>query len=125
MIVGSRITKVEATREKEGAGKGLKVDINIRDVTVKGEEVKISYDFSAEYIEGIGKIGISGEIVDRAGKKVADEVKKEWKEKNDLPQEYKIGTLNSINYIASVEGVLVAKIVRLAPPIAPPRIRKK
>lgn len=125
MIVGSRINKVEAVREKEGPGKGLRVQMDIKDVGGKGEDVVVSYAFSAEYLDGIGKIAINGEVTDRTDRKLADEARKMWKEKKDLPQDYKLGILNSINYVASVEGVLAAKIVRLAPPIAPPRIARK
>jgi len=125
MIVNSRVTKVEATRDKDGPGKGLKIQIDIKDVGGKGEDVDIGYEFTAEYLDGIGKIFVAGEITDRVDKKVADEARKSWKEKKDTPQDYKLAILNSINYVASVEGVLVSKIVRLPPPIAPPRLTKK
>lgn len=125
MIVNSRVTKVEATRDKDGPGKGLKIQIDIKDVGGKGEDVDIAYEFTAEYLDGIGKIFVAGEITDRTDKKVADEARKAWKEKKDTPQDYKLAILNSINYVASVEGVLVSKIVRLPPPIAPPRLTKK
>lgn len=125
MIVNSRVTKVEATREKDGPGKGLKIQIDIKDVGGKGEDVDVGYEFTAEYLDGIGKIFIAGEITDRSDKKVADEARKAWKEKKDVQQDYKLSILNSINYVASVEGVLVSKIVRLPPPIAPPRLTKK
>lgn len=125
MIVGYRISKVEAERMKEGPGKGLRLNIDIKDVGGKGENVEVSYSYTADYMDGIGRITISGEVVDKADKKAADEARKMWKDKKDLPVDYKVAILNSINYVASTEGVLAAKIVRLAPPLAPPRISKK
>jgi hypothetical protein len=125
MIVGSRITRVEATKGKDGPGKGLRVEINLTDVGGKGDDVEVKYVFAADYMEGLGKITIEGELLDRADKKVADEARKMWKEKKDLPPDYKLSLINSVNYIASAEGVLAAKMLRLAPPIAPPRIAKK
>lgn len=125
MIVGSRVTRVEATRGKDGPGKGLRVEINLKDVGGKGEDVEVKYVFAADYMEGLGRIVIEGELLDRADKKVADEARKMWKEKKDLPADYKLALINSVNYIASAEGVLAAKMLRLAPPIAPPRIAKK
>jgi len=125
MIVGSRITRVEATKGKDGPGKGLRVEINLTDVGGKGEDVEVKYVFAADYQEGLGRIVIEGEILDRADKKVADEARKMWKEKTDLPPDYKLALINSVNYIASAEGVLAAKMLRLAPPIAPPRITRK
>jgi hypothetical protein len=125
MIVGSRITRVEATKGKDGPGKGLRVEINLTDVGGKGEDVEVKYVFAADYQEGLGRIVIEGEILDRADKKVADEARKMWKEKKDLPPDYKLALINSVNYIASAEGVLAAKMLRLAPPIAPPRITRK
>lgn len=127
MIVGTRINKIEATRGKDSQkkGKGLKVEINTIDVGGKGEDLEVKYVFSAEYLDGIGKITIEGELLDRVEKKVADEVRKMWKEKKDLPENYKLSIINSISYIAGTEGVLIAKVLRLAPPIAPPRIARK
>ncbi|HNT61112.1 MAG TPA: hypothetical protein PKJ97_03995 [Candidatus Bilamarchaeaceae archaeon] len=125
MIVGTRISKIEATRGKDSQGKGLKVEINTTDVGGKGEDLEVKYVFSAEYLDGIGKITIEGELLDRVEKKVADEVRKMWKDKKDLPEDYKLSVINSISYIAGTEGVLIAKVLRLAPPIAPPRISRK
>ena len=125
MIVGSRVTKVEAIKGKDGPGKGLRVEINLTDVGGKGDDVEVKYAFVADYMEGLGKITIEGELLDRADKKVADEARKMWKDKKDLPPDYKLSLINSVNYIASAEGVLAAKMLRLAPPIAPPRISKK
>ena len=125
MIVNSKVMKIEASRAKDEPGTGLKIRIDIKDVGGKGEDVDIGYEFTAEYVEGVGKIFIAGEITDRIDKKVADEARKLWKEKKDVQPDYKLSLLNSINYVASVEGVLAAKIVRLAPPIAPPRLTKR
>jgi len=125
MIVNSRVNKIEATREKDGPGKGLKIKIDIKDVGGKGEDVDVGYEFTAEYVEDVGKIFLAGEITDRVEKKAADEARKMWKEKKEISPEYKLSLLNSINYVASIEGVLASKIVRLPPPIAPPRLTKK
>ncbi len=125
MIVNSRVTKVEAIREKDGPSKGLKIQIDIKDVGGKGEDLDVGYEFTAEYLDGVGRIVVAGGITDRVDKKAADEVRKAWKDKKDTPQEYKLSVLNSINYIASIEGVVVSKLVRLPAPIAPPRLSKK
>ncbi|NYZ60209.1 hypothetical protein H0O01_00760 [Candidatus Micrarchaeota archaeon] len=125
MIVNSRVNKIEATRDKDGPGKGLKIKIDIKDVGGKGEDVDVGYEFTAEYLEDVGKIFLAGEITDRVEKKAADEARKMWKEKKEISPEYKLSLLNSINYVASIEGVLASKIVRLPPPIAPPRLTKK
>ncbi|MCX6768835.1 MAG: hypothetical protein NTY83_03290 [Candidatus Micrarchaeota archaeon] len=125
MIVNSRVNRIEATREKDGPGKGLKIQIDIKDVGGKGEDVDVGYEFTAEYVEGVGKIFLAGEITDRTDKKIADEARKMWKEKKEISSEYRLSLLNSINYVASIEGVLASKIVRLPPPLAPPRLTKK
>jgi hypothetical protein len=125
MIVNSRVNRIEATRDKDGPGTGLRIQIDIKDVGGKGEDVSVGYEFTADYVEGIGRIFVAGEIVDRTDKKVADEARRLWKEKKEVQPDYRLSLLNSINYVASVEGVLASKIVRLAPPIAPPRLTKK
>jgi hypothetical protein len=125
LIVGNRITKLEAAREKEEPRKGLSFKINVRDAKVSGKKVDVSYDYSADYTEGVGYIRMEGVITAEEDKALLDQIKKEWADKKRLPQEYAEVILNAINYFGGVNGVLASRVVNLSPPIVPPRFSLK
>ncbi|MBD3398139.1 hypothetical protein GF412_03035 [Candidatus Micrarchaeota archaeon] len=121
MIVGNRVTKIEAAREKQEPRKGLNFKINIKDAKVTGKRVDITYEYSADYTEDVGYIRMEGVIAAEEEKKLLDEIKDEWSKKQRLPQSYAEVILNAINYFGGVNGVLAARVVNLSPPIVPPR----
>ena len=121
MIVGNRVTKIEAAREKQEPRKGLNFKINIKEAKVTAKNVEVTYEYKADYTEGVGYIRMEGVIIAEEEKKLLDEIKKEWADKQRLPQEYAEIILNAINYFGGVNGVLAARVVNLSPPIVPPR----
>lgn len=121
MIVGNRIDKIEAAREKVEPRKGLNFKINIKDVKVSGKKLDMAYNYEAEYTEGIGYIKFEGTITAEEDKALVDEVKKEWADKKRLPQKYAEIVLNAINYFGGINGVFVSRVINLSPPIMPPR----
>jgi hypothetical protein len=121
LIVGNRVTKIEAAREKQEPRKGLNFKINVKDAKVTGKRVDITYEYSAVYTEDVGYIRMEGVITAEEDKKLLDEIKNEWAEKQRLPQSYAEVILNAINYFGGVNGVLAARVVNLSPPIVPPR----
>lgn len=121
MIVGNRVTKLEAAREKQEPRKGLNFKINIKDAKVTAKRVDVTYEYSALYTEDVGYIKLEGVITAEEDKKLLDEIKKEWTDKQRLPQSYAEIILNAINYFGGINGVLAARVVNLSPPIVPPR----
>ena len=121
LIVGNRVTRIEATRDKRESRKGLNFKINIKDVVVNTKKIEITYDYTAEYTEDVGHITMEGVITAEEQKSLLDEVKKEWADKKKLPESYAEVILNAINYFGGINGVLAARIVNLSPPIVPPR----
>ncbi len=121
MIVGNKVTRIEAAREKQEPRKGLNFKINIKDVNIAAKRVDITYEYTAEYTEGIGHITLEGVMPAEEEKALLNEIKKEWAEKKKLPQNYAEVILNAINYFSGINGVLAARIVNLSPPIVPPR----
>ncbi len=126
MITGSKITSVEAKREKDGAPKGLSINISLEDLKVKGDEVTISYVYTANYEEGVGTLKIAGELRAKEESKMIKEIKEEWsEEKKKLPPKFAELVLNTINFTCGTNGTLVVRPVNLAPPMVPPRIELK
>ncbi len=121
MIVGNRVTKIEAAREKQEPRKGLNFKINVKDAKVKAKKVEISYEYAADYTEDVGHIKMEGTIIAEEEEELLEKIKKEWADKQRLPKDYAEVILNAINYFCGVNGVLAARIVNLSPPIVPPR----
>lgn len=121
MIVGNRITKVEASRDSQEPRKGLNFKINVKDAKITAKKVEISYEYVADYTEGIGKITMEGVLTAEEEKALLDKIKKEWNDNKRLPQDYAEVIINAINYFGSVNGVLASRIVNLSPPLVPPR----
>lgn len=121
MIVGNKVTKVEAARLKDEPRKGLSFKVNMRDVKIKGKQIEISYEYVAEYTEGIGYVKMEGVILAEEEKGVLDGIKKEWADNKRLPKDYMEIVLNAVTYFGGVNGVFVSRVVGLSPPIVPPR----
>ena len=76
MIVGNRINKIEAAREKQDPRKGLNFKINLKDAKVSAKRVDISYEYTADYTEGVGYIKMEGTITAEEEKALLDQIKK-------------------------------------------------
>lgn len=121
MIVGNRITRVEASRDNTEPRKGLNFKINVKDAKVSAKRVDVTYEYVAEYTEGVGQIKMDGVLTAEEDKALLDKIKKEWSDNKRLPEDYAEVIINAINYFGSVNGVLASRIVNLSPPLVPPR----
>ncbi|MCC7570960.1 hypothetical protein KO465_06490 [Candidatus Micrarchaeota archaeon] len=125
MITGGNILSVEARRFSPEATKGLKINISIDDIKNEGNNLVLTYTYSAKYEESVGELVIKGELA--AVEENAADIKKEWSKDKKLPDEFANIVLNTINYTASVNGTFVVRPVNLPSPMLPPRftINKK
>jgi hypothetical protein len=121
LIVGNRITRVEASRDNTEPRKGLNFKINVKDAKVSAKRVDVTYEYVAEYTEGVGQIKMDGVLTAEEDKALLDKIKKEWSDNKRLPEDYAEVIINAINYFGSVNGVLASRIVNLSPPLVPPR----
>lgn len=120
MITGGKIISVEARRFSPEPTKGLKINISIDDIKVDGNNMTISYTYTATYEDAVGELIVKGELY--AVEENAAEIEKEWKkEKKTLPTDFANAILNTINYTASVNGTFVVRPVNLPSPMLPPR----
>lgn len=125
MIVGNKITKIEASRDKDEARTGLNFKINVKDAKISSKRLEIYYDYLAEYTDGVGAIRMEGVLAAEEDKALMDKIKKEWEDGKRLPQDYAEVVLNAINYFGGINGVLASRIVNLSPPLVPPRFSLK
>jgi hypothetical protein len=123
MITAERIIEINGTRKTMGNITGLNINISIDDVSVKGEEVELTYEYSANYEDKVGLLKIKGVITSTEEKKLAKDIADRWKKEQKLPDEYAEMLLGAINYSGSANGTLLARVLGLTAPLIPPRIQ--
>lgn len=125
MIVGERLLEISGSKAKWEPIKGLNINISIEDVKVDGESVEITYAYSANYEEGVGKLMIKGMLMAKEDKKRAKDISDMWKKEKRIPDDYAQTALSAINYSGSANGTLLARVIGLTAPLIPPRIQLK
>ena len=121
MIKMFRIDGIEAKRfiEPENAPREIRIDNNssiISIAQVDVNEVKIDFKFTITY-SGIGVITFDGILIYEGN---AKEIMEEWKKKHRMPDDVAQEVHATIINNCVIEGVVIAKEVRLPPPIPPP-----
>jgi hypothetical protein len=120
MIIGDRVDKIDASINERKEHEGMNVSINITDVKDLGQGlIEYHYIYTVEY-KGVGSMTLRGVLI---GRDEPEEVLKEWNKNKKLSKEQMERLLNIINYIGSVHGTLVARVLNYRPPILPPRIK--
>ena len=123
MIIGGRVDVVEGKKQKEDTIKGLNINITIDGVKVNGNNVEISYTYTATYAEDIGYLTIKGVLFAEEDKKVAKDIADEWQKNKKVPDGYAEIVLNAVNYTGSANGTLIARVLNISPPLVPPKIQ--
>jgi hypothetical protein len=123
MIVGGKITSVEAKRNNDAEIKGLDINIAVDDVKATGENVEVYYTYAATYQEGVGSLKITGVLNAKEEPKTAKEIADTWKKDKKLPDVFAEVVLNTVNFTCGTNGTLVVRPVNLSPPMIPPRIQ--
>ncbi len=121
MIKLFRIDGIEAKRfiDPENAPREIRIDNNSSIISITQVDVntaKADFKFTITY-SGIGVIIFDGILI-YEGK--AKELVKEWKEKHRMPDDVAQEIHGTIINNCIIEGVLIAKELRLPPPIPPP-----
>ena len=121
MIRLFRIDGIEAKRyvDPENAPKEIRIDNNstvISVTQVDTDQAKMEFRFTVTY-SGIGMITIEG-IVIHEGK--TSKLIEEWSKKHRMPDDVAQEVHATIINNCVIESVIIAKEVRLPPPIPPP-----
>ncbi len=122
MIVGNRVTSIEAKRG-ENEIKGLDIRIGFKDVRENNEILEIDYEYVASYREDAGEIKIGGTIFAKENEKTKKAILDAWKKDKRLPEDYMETALNNVNFMGAANGTIIAKVLNTAPPLLPPRLK--
>jgi len=123
MIVGERIMKIDGERKKFEQIKNFKINVDIKDVKVKGEDVEMTYLYTVGYESGVGDLSIHGVLLAKEDKKLAKEIADTWKKEKKLPSQYMAGVLRATIYSGSANGTLLARVMGFNAPFFPPAIK--
>ncbi len=121
MIKMFRIDGIEAKRfiEPENAPREIRIDNNSSIISITQVDVnnaKVDFKFTITY-SGIGVIIFDGVVIYEGNVK---ELMKEWKNNHRMPDDVAQEIHGTIINNCVIEGVLIAKEIRLPPPIPPP-----
>ncbi len=127
MITAFNISNVEGKITDSAAlaqQKFPKLNINVEDVSSKGDTLSITYSFVADYFaseaanaKSIGQIKLSGNIEMNESKDAISSVLKKWSESHTLPVDLAEEVINGLNFRCSATGTLVAYSLGLIPPL--------
>ena len=122
MITAVTVEKTAGER-KGNKLEGFNISINLGIDSVKGEEIKMKYDFIVNYGKEAGYVVVSGYIIAKETKERAQEIEKFWKEKKKLPDDYKKVVANNIAIYGTGNASIIAKVLNFPPPIVPPPMK--
>jgi hypothetical protein len=113
----------EVKKASDAITQGVDTNIAFTSAEVTGDTLKLGFDFSALYAPDRSYIRISGKAIfsGKESKKAQEEFSKTKKIGGETG-EY---ILNAVNYGASMNAVMIAKVFNMAPPITLPRLTFK
>ncbi len=121
-FAGLKFNYVEAEKSKEGPVKGLNININVDDVKAANDLLVVEFTYTVNYSDDMGFIKIKGTSYFRDTADKVKEYESKWAEEKKLSEDVTSILLNVVNYSSSINGIFVARVLNLAPPIVPPKI---
>ncbi len=129
-IVGFSFTRILA--EKQSAIRG-KVDINnnvglvaVEDTDIsmaQGKKgVRVKFQFQSRFEPGVGQIRLEGDVILLEDAKVAEDLLKEWKKSQALPQPVLAPVLNHILDRSNIQALILARDISLPAPVPLPKV---
>lgn len=110
----------EAKRISDVTVQGVNTSIAFTKAELSGDSLSLDFDYSVTYAPDESFIRISGKALfsGKESKKAYDE----WAKTQKITGEAGEYVLNAVNYGAALNGVLMAKVFNMAPPVMLPRL---
>jgi len=123
VIVGGRITGVNAVKKNDEPAKGMNVNVNVEDLRAEKNLLVIKYEFKITYSPDNAEIVVKGELIADEDEKKRREIEDEWKKKKFLPTEFAEDVITAITYAGTATGTLAAYALNIGAPINIPRAK--
>ncbi len=124
MIVGGRVTEINGVQGTGKEMKGLSVNIGINNVRINSKGIEFDYSYGVLYEGDLGSLTIKGTLFAEESKDLTEQIKSEWTKSKKLPEEYAKGLMNIIIRSGTSNGILIARVLDLPPPLPPLQIGK-
>jgi hypothetical protein len=121
-VTTTDVTYVEGRRTSDAPISGLGINIQLDDVLAQGEQLEITFTYTATYAEGVGLLTVRGKLTARGTLDECQQMSRNWRSTRKLTREFAEEVLNTINYVCGTNGTFVARAVNLSPPMMPPKI---
>lgn len=117
-VRGGRIVSVAAKRMKtDSKFEGLNVNIDILDVSERGEDVVVDYEYTIHYATNVAEMKVIGEAWLEGPKAERKNVVDHFKKQKVLPKDVAERLLGSLEYTASSVGTLLGYAINISAPI--------
>lgn len=122
MITSIRMTEIIAKRGEAPGAQGFEVLFNVEDAKVQKSEVRIKFNYTANYKGSDSAVQIKGEITATEDKETIKKIEESLKGKR-LPPDYMQEVVNLINYFGTANASSVALLLGMPAPIKMPVLR--
>lgn len=122
------VEKTKKTTKQVNIQSGLNIkDVKQSDVVKDGNQTAFSIQFAFEtkYNPEIGSILMEGDLLYLAGKELAEDIEKSWKEHKTLPQTIAVHVFNKVLHHCNVEALLLSREINLPSPIQMPKVKNQ
>lgn len=121
-VLGGRVNSVEGKHNPGKQMKGFNIGMGIDEVRVNNDRLEIDYVYAAQYEGELGNLNIKGTLFVRDSEEQLKKIKEEWDNSKKLPAEYAKAFANLVPRVGTVNGILVARVLDLPPPLPPFRV---
>jgi hypothetical protein len=122
---GIRFYRVNAESSSDDNFTKLAVNVDISDLKVNGDGLRIDFSYAVDYQPGIAKLKFDGYALLGGTRAELDSAQNGWKKDRSLPRDIAEPLVNIIKFSAETNGVLVAKALNMVPPLLAPKIDLK
>jgi hypothetical protein len=110
----------DARKASDAPTQNVSTAIAFTSAEVSGDSLSLGFDYSSVYTPDGSYIRIGGRAV-FSGKE-AGRAYEEWSKTKRISGEHGEYMLNAINYGASMNAIMIAKVFNMAPPVLLPRL---
>lgn len=121
---GIRINKVTAEAHSDARFRNMSISMDITKIEKTGDDdARVHFTYTTRYLPDVADIKLEG-FLDMGGKKgeLGPAIAR-WHKDRILPREMFETMINLIKYSAETNGVLIAKALNIAAPIAAPKLK--
>ena len=120
-----KFNKVEAEVKKDEAFSGLAVNLDISEIKKMGSDIRFEFIYSVDYEPSVAKIIFKGFGIISGSTDEVTKMLSGWQKDKSVEPIIAEMIVNTINFNAETNGVLVAKALGIVSPLMSPKMQIK